>query len=124
MFKLWCERSIKRAYLSSLFLSAAREEKPSGIQERHVLKPGTPEHPGTPEDPGTREQPKTPGTPNLTVLFCSPITDHVRKLSCICLPRIVTRKTLEAGSKNIEKKLKERKKNEEIKNKRKEEISK
>ena len=31
---------------------------------RHVLKPGTPEH---------------PGTTNLTVLVCFPITDHAKK---------------------------------------------
>ena len=38
---------------------------------RHVLKPGTP------------EQPKKPGTPNLTVLFCFPNTDHVNVI-CQC----------------------------------------
>ena len=66
---------------------------------RHVLKPGTPEHRNTgtpehrntgtpehsgtprntPEHPGTPEQSKKPGTPNLAVLFCFPITDHVKK---------------------------------------------
>ena len=43
---------------------------------------GTPKHSGTlrntPEHPGTSEQPKDPGTPNLTMLFCFPITDHVK----------------------------------------------
>ena len=56
---------------------------------RHVLKPGTPEHrnTGTPEHhntpkyPGQPEQPKKPGTPNLTVLFCFPNTDHVKKIN-------------------------------------------
>ena len=47
---------------------------------RHVLKPGTPEHRNTPEYPGTPGQPKKPGAPNLTVLFCFPITDHVKNL--------------------------------------------
>ena len=47
---------------------------------RHVLKPGTSEHRNTPEYPRTPEQPKKPGTPNLTVLFCFPITDHVKYL--------------------------------------------
>ena len=46
---------------------------------RHVLKPVTPEHHNTPEYPGEPEQPKKPGTPNLTVLFCFPITDHGKK---------------------------------------------
>ena len=46
---------------------------------RYVLKSGTPEHHNTPEYPGEPEQPKKPGTPNLTVLFCFPITDHVKK---------------------------------------------
>ena len=39
---------------------------------------GTPEHRNTPEHPGTPEQSKKPGTPILTVLFCTPITDHVK----------------------------------------------
>ena len=43
---------------------------------------GTPKHSGTlrntPEHPGTPEQPKNPGTPNLTMLLCFPITDHVK----------------------------------------------
>ena len=66
-----------------------------------VLKPGTPEHQntGTPEhrNTGTREHrntlehsrtpqstpehrnsQKNTGTPNLTMLFCFPITDHVK----------------------------------------------
>ena len=76
----------------------------------HVLKPGTPEHrntgtpehPGTPEHRNTPEHPgtprntpehpgtprntgtvgKKPGTPIFMVLFCCPITDHVKnKLS-------------------------------------------
>ena len=46
---------------------------------RHVLKPGTPEHHNAPEYPGEPEQPKKPGTPSLTVLFCFPITDHVKE---------------------------------------------
>ena len=52
--------------------------------ERHVLKPGTPEHrnTGIPRNTGTPEQSKKPGTPILMVLFCCPITDHVKnKLS-------------------------------------------
>ena len=54
------------------------------LKEWHVLKPGIPEHGNTgtlrntPEHPGTPEQPKNPGTPNLTMLFCFPITDHVK----------------------------------------------
>ena len=58
---------------------------------------------------------------NLTVLFCFPITDHGKKLKCQCiLSTHVTRKGLEACSKNIEKKKKRKKKreNEEIKKKR------
>ena len=46
---------------------------------RHALKPGTPEHHNTPKYPGQPEQPKKPVTPNLTVLFCFPNTDHVKK---------------------------------------------
>ena len=39
---------------------------------------------GTPEHPGTPEQPKNPETLNLTLLFCIPITDHVKKIKCQC----------------------------------------
>ena len=78
------------------------------LKEWHVLKPGTPEHRNTGtlehwntgqqehrntgtqehrntealwntlEHPRTPEQPKNPGTPNLTMLFWFPITDHVK----------------------------------------------
>ena len=49
---------------------------------KHVLKPetpehrntGTPSHSGIPRITGTA---KKPGTPNLTVLFCFPNTDHI-----------------------------------------------
>ena len=43
-----------------------------------IRNTGTPEHRNTPEHPGTPEQPKKTETPNLTVLFCFPITDHVK----------------------------------------------
>ena len=42
------------------------------------MNTGTPEHPGTPKHSGTPEQSKKPGTPILMVLFCCPITDHVK----------------------------------------------
>ena len=51
---------------------------------RHVLKPGTPEHRNTgtprntPEHPETPEQPKNPGTSNLTVLLYYSIREHVK----------------------------------------------
>ena len=41
---------------------------------RHVLKPGTPEHHIT----GTAEKPQKTEL-KLTVLFCFPITDNVKK---------------------------------------------
>ena len=67
-----------------------------GLVACHVLKSGTPElrtaeHRGTPRNtpehnrtPEHRNSQKAPaGTPNLTVLFCFPITDHV-KIECQC----------------------------------------
>ena len=46
---------------------------------RHILKPGTPEHSGTPRNtPEHRNSEKKTGTPILMVLFCCPITDHVK----------------------------------------------
>ena len=54
------------------------------------------EHRNTLEHPGTPEQPKNPGTPNLTVLLCYTITDHVKKIQCKCnLFTCVYRKSLE-----------------------------
>ena len=47
----------------------------------HVLKPGTAEHGNTKTLWNTPEHPRAPqntGTPNLTMLCCFPITDHVK----------------------------------------------
>ena len=51
---------------------------------------GTPEHrnTGTPAHPRTPEQAKNPGTANLTVLFCFPITDHVKNVNVNLFPHV------------------------------------
>ena len=57
--------------------TGTREHGNTGTQEHRNTETlwNTPEHPIA---PGTPKQPKNPGTPNLTMLFCFPITAHVK----------------------------------------------
>ena len=95
---------MKRGILVSHGIVLKREDRNARCTKRR----GTPEHPGTlrstlehpgtlrntpehsrtpwktPEHPRTPEQLKSAGTSNLTVLFCFPTTDHVKKIKCQC----------------------------------------